>query len=73
MKLNKNFEFGSGDIDTIEGALRNKITETSQRLLEGGPNTETLQKEIKEASAILARIHHQKKWFHPKGEIYVSG
>ena len=35
MKFNKNFEFDVRDIDTIEMALRKKIAELSQKLMDG--------------------------------------
>ena len=73
MKLNKNFEFDTRDIDTIEMALRKKVADLSQKLMDGEDNTEDLRVKIKETSELLARIHHQKNWYRPKNEIYVSG
>ena len=73
MKLNKNFEFDMRDIDTIEMALRKKVAELSQKLMDGKGDSEELRAEIREMSELLARIHHQKNWFRPPGEIYVSG
>ena len=73
MKLNKNFEFEMRDIDTIEMALRKKIAELSQKLSNVKGDSEDLRAEIREMSELLARIHHQKNWYRPPGEIYVSG
>ena len=73
MKHNKNFEFDMRDIDTIEMALRKKVAELSQKLMDGMGDTEHLRSEIKEMSGLLARIHHQKNWYRPKEDIYVSG
>ena len=73
MKLNKNFEFDMRDIETIEMALRKKVAELSQKLMNGKGDVEDLRGEIKEMSGLLARIHHQKNWHRPKEEIYVSG
>ena len=73
MKLNKNFEFDMKDIDAIEVALRKKVAELSQKLMDGEGETEALRVEIKEMSGLLARIHHQKNWYRPREEVYVSG
>ena len=73
MKLNKNFEFNTRDIDTIEMALRKKIGELSQKLIDGKGASEDLRTEIREMSELLARIHHQKNWYRPPDKIYVSG
>ena len=73
MKLNKNFEFDMRDIDTIEMALRKKVSELSQKLMDGKGDREDLRAEIREMSELLARIHHQKNWYRPQDEIYVSG
>ena len=73
MKHNKNFKFDMRDIDTIEMALRKKVAELSQKLMDGKGDTEHLRGEIKEMSGLLARIHHQKNWYRPKDDIYVSG
>ena len=73
MKLNKNFEFDMRDIDTIEMALRKKVAELSQKLMDGKGDLEDLRAEIREMSKLLARIHHQKNWFRPPDGIYVSG
>ena len=73
MKLNRNFEFDMRDIDTIEMALRKKVSELSQKLMDGKGESEDLRAEIREMSELLARIHHQKNWYRPLNEIYVSG
>ena len=73
MKLNKNFEFDVRDIDTIEMALRKKVAELSQKLMDGKGESEDLRSEIREMSELLSRIHHQKNWYRPPDEIYVSG
>ena len=36
-------------------------------------DADSLRMEIKATSAVLARIHHQKTWYRPKADIYVSG
>ena len=73
MKLNKNFEFDMRDIDTIEMALRKKVAELSQKLMDGKGESEDLRAEIRDMSELLARIHYQKNWYRPPDEIYVSG
>ena len=73
MKLNKNFEFDKRGIDTIEMALRKKVAELSQKLMDGKGDSGDLRAEIREMSELLARIHHQKNWYRPLNEIYVSG
>ena len=45
MKLNKNFEFDMRDIDTIEIALRKKVAELSQKLMDGKGESEGLRVE----------------------------
>ena len=73
MRFNKNFDFDMRDIDTIEMALRKKISELSQQLMNGKGDSKDLRAEIREMSELLARIHHQKNWYRPPDEIYVSG
>ena len=73
MKLNKNFEFDMRDIDTIEMALRKKVAELSQKLMDGKGESGDLRAEIREMSELLARIHCQKNWYRPPDKIYVSG
>ena len=73
MKFNKNFEFDKRDIDTIEIALRKKIAELSEKLMDANGDSEDLRAEIRGMSELLARIHHQKNWYRPPDEIYVSG
>ena len=73
MKYNKNFEFNVEDIDAIEVALRKKVSELSKLLHDGAGDADSLRTEIKATSALLARIHHQKTWYRPKTDIYVSG
>ena len=73
MKYNKSFEFNVQDIETIELALRKKVTELSKMLSEDDRDADALRMEIKATSAVLARIHHQKTWYRPKEGIYVSG
>ena len=73
MKLNKNFEFDLRAIDIIEIALRRRVAELSQKLMDGKGDLEGLRAEIREMSELLARIHHQKNWYRPPDEIYVSG
>ena len=73
MKLNKNFEFDMRDLDTIEMALRKKIAELSQKLMDGKGDSEDLRVEARERSELLARIHHQNNWYRPPDKIYVSG
>lgn len=73
MKLNKNFEFDMRDIETIEMALRKKVAELSKKLMKEKGDAEDLRAEIKEMSGLLARIHHQKNWYRPKEDIYISG
>ena len=73
MKLNKNFEFDMRDIETIEMALRKKVAELSQKLMDGKGDQADLRAEVRGMSELLARIHHQKNWYRPPDEIYVSG
>ena len=73
MKLNKNFEFDMRDIETIEMALRKKVAELSQKLMDGKGDKADLRAEVRRMSEFLARIHHQKNWYRPPDEIYVSG
>ena len=73
MKLNKNFEFDMRDIDTIEMALRKKVAELSLKLMDCEDKSGDLRAEIREMSELLARIHHQKNWYRPPDEVYVSG
>lgn len=57
MTYNKKFELNPDDIDLIEKSLR-------RAMAYGEP-----EKCVK----LLAKIHHQKKWYRPKDGIYVSG
>ena len=68
MKLNRNFEFDLRDIDTIEMALRKKVAELSQKLMDGKGDLEDLRAEIREMSELLARIHHPKELVSTTGQ-----
>ena len=52
MKYNKSFEFNVQDIETIELALRKKVSELSKMLSEGDRDADSLRMEIKATSAI---------------------
>jgi hypothetical protein len=54
-------------------ALRKKVAELSQKLMDGEGKSGDLRAEIREMSELLARIHHQKNWYRPPDEVYVSG
>ena len=57
MTYNKKFEFNPDDIALIEKSLR-------EAMFHG---------EKEKCVELLAKIHHQKKWYRPKDTIYVSG
>ena len=54
-------------------ALRKKVAELSQTLMDGKGESGDLRAEIREMSELLARIYHQKNWYRPPDKIYVSG
>lgn len=57
MKYNPNFKLNPDDVELIEKALRISMSYGEK------------EKCIK----LLAKLHHQKIWYRPKGETYVSG
>jgi hypothetical protein len=57
MKYNPKFKLNPDDIDLIEKSLRVMMQYGNKE----------------ECRELLAKIHHQKIWYRPKGEIYVSG
>jgi hypothetical protein len=59
MKYNPKFKLNPDDIDLIERALR-----VMMQLPHGNKE---------ECRELLAKLHHQKIWYRPKGETYVSG
>lgn len=73
MKPNLNFEFDTRDIEIIENALRRKVSQKMNQIIDDRKTAEKLRKEAKETAQLLARIHHQKNWYRPKDKLYVSG
>ena len=73
MKLNKNFEFDMRDIDTIEMALRKKVSELSQKLMDGKGDEEDLRSRDKRNVWIASSDSSPKELVSSKEEIYVSG
>jgi hypothetical protein len=59
MPYNKKFDLTPYELDLIEIAL---ISYSAKDI-----------KSKKEIQKLLAKFHHQKKWYRPKDEIYISG
>lgn len=59
MSYNKKFDLTPSELDLIEAAL---IAYSIKSV-----------KSKKEIQKLLAKFHHQKKWYRPKDEIYISG
>lgn len=57
MNYNPNFKLNPDDINLIEHSLRVAMQYGSKE----------------EINKLLAKLHHQKRWYRPKDEIYVSG
>ena len=60
-KYNRTFDLSVEDMELIENALR-----TAAREPEAGVCP-------REANELLGRLHNQKVFYRPKGEVYVSG
>ena len=73
MKPNLNFEFHPRDIEIIETALRRKVSQKLNQIIDDRKTAEKFRKEAKETADLLARIHHQKNWYRPKNKLYISG
>ena len=63
MKPNTNFKFDVADIALIEEAL---ILLQHERMGAVGF-------EVSEIENLKAKIFHQKNWYRPKNDIYISG
>lgn len=72
MKPNTSFTLSVRDIEIIEQALRAKAGRRGIAIASGDVS-EKFKEEMDEIQDLLGRIHHQKVWYRPKGEIYVGG
>ena len=72
MKPNTSFTLSVRDIEIIEQALRAKSGRRGIAIASGDAS-EKLKEEMDEIQDLLGRLHHQKHWYRPKGEIYVGG
>jgi hypothetical protein len=72
MKPNTSFTLSVRDIEIIEQALRAKAGRRGIAIASGDAS-EKFKEEMDEIQDLLGRIHHQKHWYRPKGEIYVGG
>ena len=59
MPYNKKFDLTPSELDLIEVALIALSADSLNRK--------------KEIQKLLAKFHHQKKWYRPKDKIYISG
>ena len=66
MSYTKQFNLNIKDIETIEDALRTKISVLSE-------NIDQNKKSIDAAYKLLGKLHQQKTWYRPKKDVYISG
>lgn len=59
MPYNKKFDLTPKELDLVEAALISYSVENI--------------KSKKEIQKLLAKFHHQKQWYRPKDETYISG
>ncbi len=67
---NRNFELDIEDIDMIEGALRDRLSDLSKQSLSGENAAKSKAREIHD---LLGRLHDQKVFYRPKSGAYVGG
>lgn len=83
MRPNTNFELNVRDIEIIENALNHKLNRLSNSRITAVESTiipeekldsvKEIDAEVREVRDLLGRLHHQKVWYRPKSETYVSG
>ena len=80
-QYNVNFELTVEDMDLIEDALRQSKSAlsseriSSPRVQKGKPCNlaEEIDESMRQIQDLLGRLHNQKVFFRPRGEVYVGG
>jgi len=72
---NTEFKLDLNDIDIIEASLIYRLGKLTYRVdkVKKISSRERIAKEISEIGFLLAKLHHQKEWYRPKDEVYISG
>lgn len=79
----KDFDLTPRELEIVERALNDKMhrLNTSRQTVidstivppEEIASVKDYDEQIKEIINLLAKFHHQKTWYNPKDQIYVSG
>lgn len=79
-RYNVNFELTVEDVDLIEGALRQTKSSISSELIKrpssGDASCEVAQdldSSVRQIQDLLGRLHNQKVFYRPHGDVYVGG
>ena len=80
---NTSFQLSVDDISLIEHALSHKLSRLSTRRLTHLESTiipqeqinsiQDIDDEVRNITDLLGRLHHQKNWYRPRSETYISG
>ena len=83
MKPNTSFELTVRDIEIIEMSLRKTLSSLAEQRLMHVQSSIKPEHEIKsvgvvdeaisEVNNLLGRLHEQKEWFRPQGQLYIGG
>lgn len=83
MKPNTSFELTVSDIEIIETSLRKTLSSLAEQRLMHVQSSIKPEHEIKsvgvvddaisEVNNLLGRLHEQKEWFRPQGQLYIGG
>lgn len=83
-KANTSFDLDVRDVELIENALHSIITKQSSTIINSASNSNVkptfencpveINSKISELRDLLGKLHNQKIWYRPKGELaYVGG
>ena len=83
MKPNTSFELTVSDIEIIETSLRKTLSSLAEQRPMHVQSSIKPEHEIKsvgvvdaaisEVNNLLGRLHEQKEWFRPQGQLYIGG
>jgi hypothetical protein len=83
MKPNTSFELSVRDIEIIEASLRKTLNNLAEQRLMHVQSSIKPEHEIKSVGVVddaisdinnlLGRLHEQKEWFRPQGQLYIGG
>lgn len=83
MKPNTSFKLTVRDVEIIETSLRKTLSSLAEQRLMHVQSSIKPEHEIKsvgfvdeaisEINTLLGRLHEQKEWFRPQGQLYIGG